>query len=256
MCTILVILILTIFLLTYCLFNRKKATETFVSERKCDIDVTDRPVEHVAEHVAERPIEHVAEHVADHVIDHHVEKHNDHAVEHVVDHVDKVKERPIVHATPNSAHSSDAVKHQKDNATTPKFPALSKFVLKSSIKPCPACPVCPKCPSCEPLRKAELSKYILKTEVPPCPRVANVKKIADAKKAANKETMFSVFASDSENPKNRATLASLPAAKCVPAPVDLVGFEPPYTYDEPATVSDLGHDLFRRLESHDLDVRR
>ena len=57
----------------------------------------------------------------------------------------------------------------------PRLPDMSKYVLKSSVPPPIQCPTCPPCPSCPPPPPIKVCDNLLKEKdcgvCPPCPRV-------------------------------------------------------------------------------------
>ena len=57
----------------------------------------------------------------------------------------------------------------------PRLPDMSKYVLKSSVPPPIQCPACPPCPSCPPPPEVKVCDNLLKEKdcgvCPPCPRL-------------------------------------------------------------------------------------
>ena len=84
-----------------------------------------------------------------------------------------------------SAEEKEEIKESvKEKIKNHYFPDLSKYMLKTSIKPCKKCPnmtnyirknKIPSCPPCEKQKPCpDLSKYILKTEIPQCPKPMDI----------------------------------------------------------------------------------
>ena len=78
----------------------------------------------------------------------------------------------------------ESVTEKREQMKKHYFPDLSKYILKTAIKPCKKCPDMtnyirksriPSCPPCEKQKPCpDLSNYILKTEIPQCPKPVDI----------------------------------------------------------------------------------
>lgn len=78
----------------------------------------------------------------------------------------------------------ESVTEKREQMKKHYFPDLSKYILKTAIKPCKKCPDMsnyirksriPSCPPCEKQKPCpDLSNYVLKTEIPQCPKPVDI----------------------------------------------------------------------------------